>query len=259
MLPLSHSQNHYEPNNGISTNLKEGNEINLLASVSDLSFSNSNYQFQGGYSPLKGVGIQVGYYSNKTRNFNQLIKERTLRGWNTAMGLYHFSRRNSLFNRRYKMEYPNDFYFARQKLKMNPGILVEAYLGYGQGNATNDFGEDSESNFEFNKRYLQLGLFWFDKFWGAGYFFRMGQLHFNSVQAELIGPTKAELSFRFMEIITNNPYRLQEHTARFFIGTRKIKLVFNYNFQFQNSNFSNFGMTRSNYKIGINVGLTDFF
>jgi len=201
---------YYAPEEGNLLALNEQGDLKASASVgtafSDYGTNNS-YGFQAGYSPWKGVAIQGSFFHINHIYQNALLGNLSIASG--AIGTY------------YSKEFVNANQDAPEK-SSKQGLLFDAYLGFGMGDAYNNYLSGGKSNFIFNKVYLQGGIHWQAKWVGLSFIARIVRLDYD--RAILTGNIINGEWSSINRIIDNNPYTLVETSSRFHVGNKHFKV-----------------------------------
>ncbi len=198
------SHYYYAPDEGNLIALKEKDDLKFSAALPD--GEGPNYSLQLGYSPIKRVGLQGSYYRYAQEgNYSRSFGEGSI--GSIAIGAYH--------------TYFLDHRDSIRKNAMRSSIMFDLYAGYGKGNVDNYYAPGLSSHFDFNKKYIQLGIHWQNDLLGFDLVSKLGILDFE--QGSVIG----ELDLEDFQDIENlqlyDTYFIRETSFRFFIGIRQIR------------------------------------
>ena len=161
-----------------------------------------------------------------------------------AIGIYHFIEFEKANNNTSEN-------FSKQ------GLLLDCYLGYGYGEVNNYYNGGGQSNFIFNKTYLQLGFHWQGKVIGVDLVARIVRLDYD--RGKLSGNISDSQWFVIDRLNENNPYFLLESSSRFHVGNKKLKLFFSQTTVFPQFYDYTIDYLYKSFHLGILVDVDSFF
>ncbi|MFT5764647.1 MAG: hypothetical protein ACI8X3_002078, partial [Saprospiraceae bacterium] len=170
------SHNYYAPNEGVLLALNEKNDVKVsVGGGENSSYNNdeeSTFSLQGGYSPINHLGVQSSYFTYKGKGTQNGVAE-SGNGFiaNAAIGTYY--RFPLKKNRSGRERLPDN-------LAMQRSILIDFYGGYAKGKVHNYYNPSTNSHFEFNKRFIQLGFHWQGRILGIDFTSKFGNLDYST-------------------------------------------------------------------------------
>ena len=235
---------YYAPEDGNLLALNEKGDLRASASVGiGLSeYESGIYSFQAGYSPANKFGIQAQYFRLKSYANREVLGKIYIAS--AAAGFYHF------------IDFENANKSASPKHNKQ-GILFDAYLGGGIGQVHNYYFGGGESNFTFNKTYLQGGFHWQGKYVGISVTGRLVRLDYDK---GVLSGNIEDWEWDTIDRITNfNPYTFLETSSRFHVGSKHLKFFVSHATVFPDFYDSNVEFLHESFQIGIFADIDSFF
>ncbi len=204
--------------------LNEGDML-MISAPKDIKFSSifpgeGLYTAQLGYSPIKHLSLVGSFIHDKTsRTSYSFIGpfERISRGFNlnAAVGSYFFLKSKKALPERF---------FLSKNVTMDQGFLFDIYAGVNYGKIHNFYEGISQSHFDTNKFYVQLGAHWAFRIGTLSYAFRAVYLDYSNGRAQ--GDLQEEDLRDLFDggIKSNDPFSFYESSFRYSIGIRQVRI-----------------------------------
>lgn len=222
------SHSYYSPSDNILINLKEKNEVKVVGTLvpkpnimkpspREKALTGS---LQIGYSPIKHFSVVGSYFNLSEEYVRPANGSKTFNNWNLALGVYHFFDFIEIAKKNNRLE------SSSKKLSKTNGLLLNLYVGYGQGNASNTYVYKGTSSLKFEKYFAQIGLHYLIKNFELGGSINHAIL--NYYKGKTIQVFEPELS-NIESIFFNNPFYPMTANFKIATGYRNLKLYLNIN------------------------------
>ena len=250
------SNYYYSPNDGDMVTLRKQHDGHISGS-SNLGDGESKkvMNIQAGYSPINHLAFAGSYFKTSEGDNNGRFGEGNI--LSGAIGGYYFMpvEDNSIFNtRRRKERSPN-----HPNLNLEKGILLDFYVGTGEGKVNNLYTQGGRSQFGFRKDYVQMGFHLIKKNWGLSYNVRRGWLNYSN--GKIYNQLKIDNSDleKFQELTVNNSFGLMEQSFRLHIGVSHFRYFFNITSVRETAELRNLGVENNNFTVGFILEIDEFF
>lgn len=248
------SNYYYSPNDGDLVMLRKQHDGHISGST-NLGDGESKklMNLQAGYSPINHLAFAGSYFKTSEGNNNgRFGKGYILSG---AIGGYYFMpiEDNLVFKRRKNRtpKYPN--------LNMEKGILLDFYVGTGEGKVDNFYTDGGSSHFSFRKNYVQLGFHYIKKNWGLSYNVRRGKLNYSDGKVyNRLKIDESDLA-KFQDLTVNNSFDLMEQSFRLHVGVSHFRYFFNITSVNETAALRDLGVEDNNFSVGFILEIDEFF
>jgi len=243
---------YYSPNDGDLVTLRKKHDGHISAATNlGADEGKKVLNVQAGYSPINHLAFAGSYFKTSEGETDSRYGDGYI--LNGAIGGYYFLPINSQRERKRRRisSYPH--------LDMNTGVLVDLYLGSGEGKVNNFYTVGGRSHFRFRKNYVQLGLHWIKKNWVFSYNVRRGWLnYYNGEVYNRLKINEPDLQ-KFQDLQIENSFHLQEHSFRINVGISHVRYFMTITSVVGNSDLVNLGVEDNNLTLGLIVEIDEFF
>lgn len=248
------SNYYYSPNDADLVTLRKQHDGHISGATNlGVDEDKKVMNLQAGYSPINHLAFAGSYFkTSEGDNQGRFGEGHILSG---AIGAYYFMpfEINPIFERLRERtpKHPN--------LQMETGILLDLYVGTGEGEVNNIYTEGGTSQFKFRKDYIQMGFHLIRKNLGFSYSIRRGWLDYS--EGQIYNRLKIGESdlLKFQELAVNNSFDLVEHSLRFHVGISHCRYFFNITTVHESSELRDLGVENDNFSVGFILEIDEFF
>lgn len=214
---LGNSQYYYVPEDGILLGIDNKDDLKFSVAAAASNFGdgwNQNYNFQVGHSPKEHFAVVGNFFKfwENPREGDNTPQSFTTHFGSIAAGAYIYKKKK---NKKTQKD-------TEAASKLNPGVLIDFYMGYGLGNSAREYEEGGHSRFHFQKYFIQSGLHLQEKRIRFSALIRYSLLDFN--KGKVIGKFDNADRPTIESLETKNPNHQLEFAFRF--GTNLGKKTF---------------------------------
>ncbi|MFK8008447.1 MAG: hypothetical protein AB8H03_18965 [Saprospiraceae bacterium] len=249
------SNYYYSPNDGDLVTLRKQHDGHVSGS-SNLGEREDKQlmNLQVGYSPINHLAFSGSYFKTSDQGNND---KRYGNGYilNGSIGGYYFFpiEENLIFTKKRKRTSKNS------NLNMEKGILMDLYVGTGEGKVNNFYTEGGSSQFKFRKNYVQMGFHYIKKNWGLSYNVRRGRLNYsNGIIYNRLKIDASDLA-KFEDLTINNSFDLVEHSLRLNVSIKHVRYFFNITSVIETVELRDLGVENDNLTVGFILEIDEFF
>lgn len=251
---------YYRPNDGNALALRQKKDLHFSGSVydTDLNKPSNSGNVQVGFSPISHLGIVSSYFTVKDQHPDNDQVRGKGRYFDFAIGGYHFIPFHKKYKRRGKRISYSPYRFKQNRaLWIDEGVLFDLYLGAGKGKTQSFYLEGGRSNFNFNKRTLQLGVHLIKRRSGLSFTFRYGLL--NYTKGYIGGKISSRERLQLKALKTYQNFNLRETTFHGFVGIRHAQVFATLTILTGEKQLDAMGVVDGNFNFGVLAELDEWF
>lgn len=244
LLPYLSSQVYYEPDEGSMLSLNTKQNLSISMSVGSSKENRFSYATKLGYSPIKHLALQGGFYKSNYI-YPSDTRHTRFKAYDIAIGTYWFFTKGAKNNM--------DDIFSVEK-----GIITDFYLGYASGIIENQYDNSEYSDLDYQKLFAQLGVHVRRGMLGLQLAFKAGRVHFISG------------NYTNLENFDEEPVRsftlvLEEESAHFLNTILQLNLNIRFGSIFFSQTLSSFDRKSriealdNTYRFGMRIDIDEFF